>query len=423
MKIKKDFLIEFLWILSGTVISTISLLIVNKILSYYLSKSSFGLFYIGSTLTILATQIFFGPFGNGFSRFYWVANEKDELQSFIHKTLFWIKILTFIFIFVSFTLYYLTLNIYKIDFYMFVLFILFAISSSYTALVYSYLNIIRKRKTIALYQIMDAILKLSFLSFIILNFDKTLKFFLFALTLCSLLILIIQIIHFQKIIFKMNRLVKGIEFTDWSKKIYNFSYPFAIWGIFTWFQMSSDRYFLGYFISSENVAKYAIIFQLGYYPPSILIGNFVQTITPIFYQKISQKDNFETPEESSKIIIKMSLYSFLLVILGFICIFFLSNFIINLLSHNKYNEVAKYLPFMFLSGGIISTAQIISIDYQSKMKMKELMWIKILTSLIGVVCSYYFIKNFGFVGSIYSSIVFSFSYLLTLLYFKSKIYS
>ena len=78
---------------------------------------------------------------------------------------------------------------------------------------------------------------------------------------------------------------------------------------------------------------------------------------------------------------------------------------------------------MFLSGGIISTAQIISIDYQSKMKMKELMWIKILTSLIGVVCSYYFIKNFGFVGSIYSSIVFSFSYLLALLYIKSKIYS
>jgi O-antigen/teichoic acid export membrane protein len=127
MKIKKNFLIEFLWILSGTVISTISLLIVNKILSYYLSKSSFGLFYIGSTLTILATQIFFGPFGNGFSRFYWVANEKDELQIFINKTLFWIKILTFIFIFVSFTLYYLTLNIYKIDFYMVLLFILFAI--------------------------------------------------------------------------------------------------------------------------------------------------------------------------------------------------------------------------------------------------------------------------------------------------------
>ena len=421
MNLNKNIFFEFLWIFIGTIVSTIGLLAVNKILSYYLSQSSFGLFYIGSTLTILATQIFFGPFGNGFSRFYWVASEKNELKHFIHQSFFWIKRLTLAFFLVSIILYYLTYNIYKIELNMLVLFIIFALCSSFTALIYSYLNIIRKRKAIALYQIIDTFLKITFLFFIIYYLDKTINNFLFALTLCSMLLLFMQIIHLRKIVLKNNDLFKSTEITKWNNKIFNFSYPFAIWGIFTWFQMSSDRYFLGYFFTTENVAKYAIIFQLGYYPPTIIIGNFVQTITPVFYKKVSIKDNVETLEESSIIIDKMAFYSFILVIIGFIVMFFLSNFIINLLSHNKYNEVSKYLPFMFLSGGIISTAQILSIDYQSKMKMKELMWIKIITSTTGIFFSYLFIKNFGFIGAIFSSIAFSLTYLLSLLYYKRKI--
>lgn len=409
---------EFTWVLLGNVINTIGLLIVTKVLSFYLPQTSFGLYYLGATLTIFATQIFFGPFGNGFSRFFWIANERNDLDVFFKQTLYTIKYLSLIFLSISLLLYYSTKNIYQINFTMFICFVLIAISSSFTALVYSYFNIIRKRKTIAIYQIIDTFTKVSLLFFIALNYERSIMNFLLVITFSSLFILFLQIIQLRSLaILKSDYEFQGRE-KKWAKNIIIFSYPFAIWGIFTWFQMSGDRYFLGFFLSPIKVAEYAIIFQLGYYPPSILIGNFVQTVTPILYQKVGTADDPNNVSGSSNIINRMAMYSLLLVIIGFVFMLFFSKIIIELMAHKKYFDASTYLPYMFLSGGIFSTAQILSIDYQSKMRMQELMWIKILTSSIGILSSFFFIKYFGFTGAVFSSIFFSLIYLLSIHYFN-----
>jgi len=411
---------EFIWVLIGNIVNTLGLLIITKIFSFYLPQASFGLYYLGTTLTIFATQIFFGPFGNGFSRFYWIASEENELSVFFKESLNTIKYFSLLFLSISLILYYSTKNMFQINFPMFICFILIAISSSFSSLIYSYYNIIRKRKTVAIYQIIDIVIKVSLLFFVAVNHESSILKFLIIIATSNLFILFLQILNLRRSIFLKIDYQSMRKKNVWARRILIFSYPFTIWGIFTWFQMSSDRYFLGYFISATKVAEYAIVFQLGYYPPSILIGNFVQTVTPILYQKVGSANNHENVSRSSNLINKMAFYSILLVILGSILMLFFSKIIIDLLAHEKYIEVSNYLPYMFLSGGVFSTAQIISIDFQSKMRMKALMWIKITTALIGIIFSFIFIKYFDFIGAVFSSIFFSTIYLLSLYYFSKK---
>jgi O-antigen/teichoic acid export membrane protein len=415
--INSGILKEFSWVLVGNVFNTIGLLIVTKILSANLSQTSYGLYYIGTTLSILAIQIFFGPLGNGFSRFYWVADEKNELSIFFHQSLTICRYITLLFFTISTLLYFYGKDKYNINLSFFAIFTILAITSSYSSLIYSYFNILRLRSIVAVYQIIEAITKVVSLIFVAYFLNNSLINFLYFLTGISIITLLVQTFHLKNFgIFNGGSFFKLTG--SWTYSILNFSFPFVIWGVFTWFQMSSDRYFLGFFLSPAKVAEYAIVFQLGYYPPSILIGNFVQTITPILYQKIGANKSSENLKSSTSLINKMTLYACVLVLIGFIFALAFSDIIIKLLAHDKYLSSSYLLPFMFLSGGIFSTAQILCIDYQSKLRMNELMKIKILTSIVGIVASFFFIKHYGLEGAIFSSILFSVSYLLVLWVFS-----
>jgi O-antigen/teichoic acid export membrane protein len=413
----KNLLKEFFWVLSGNIFNIIGLLAVTKILSFYLPQSSYGLYYIGSTLSIFATQIFYGPFGNGFSRFFCIADESNQLDLFLKQALKMIRYLTIVFVTVSILIYFFTYRVYQIQPTLFLSFLGIAVFSNYSALVYAYYHIVRERIKIAFFQGIDACIKIALLLIIAIYYQSNIENFLYVLVGSSFLILVFQIFHLKsRGIFKKNINVSINSL--WIKDIFLFSYPFAIWGVFTWLQMSADRYFLGFFWTPQKVAEYAIIFQLGYYPPSILIGNFVQTVTPVLYKIVGTARDYSSVKRSSDLIIKMTIYSLFMVFLGFFIMFLFSNMIIVLLAHSKYISIASYLPYMFLSGGVFSTAQILSIDFQSKMKMKLLMWIKILTSIIGIIFSFFSILYFGLLGAVVSCILFSVLYLLALIYFR-----
>jgi O-antigen/teichoic acid export membrane protein len=73
---------------------------------------------------------------------------------------------------------------------------------------------------------------------------------------------------------------------------------------------------------------------------------------------------------------------------------------------------------MVISGGIFATAQILSIDFQSRMKIRQLLYIRIVTSIFGIILSGVAIYYFGLIGSVISSVGFSLSYLLAIIYFS-----
>lgn len=387
-------------------------------MSYYLPSEEYGLYYLGISITIFANQIFFGPFGNGFSRFYLIAKTKNSIDDFFRDSL-WILIkLTQIIIFVAvifFLVSYYLLGVGNIIFFSTLIFL--SIFTGYSSIFYSYFHIIRERKIIAFYQLFDAIIKVLLVFISIYYFGKNAENVLVAMSTGSLLIFIHQLYYlYKRYGFKNQLFFNGDKV--WVLEIIKFSYPFAIWGIFGWLQISSDRWFLGYFDSPNEVAKYAIVFQLGYYPPSIVIGNIVQTITPLLYDKAGDGENETSLAESSFYTRNITFLAILITFIGFVFTFCFSPLIVEFLSDLKYLVLSDYVPYMVFSGGIFSAAQILSIDFQSRLKTNHLLVIKVATSLFGVFLSGILIYNFGLLGAIIASNGFSLLYLISIIFFN-----
>jgi O-antigen/teichoic acid export membrane protein len=414
----KKIINEFFWVLIGNIANIAGIMAVIKLMSYFLTPNEYGLYYLGITVSVFATQIFFGPFGNGFTRYYLISENNNELNSFLISSYTLLIKLTKIIIISSVIFFVFLYYFYGIgNFIYFISLFLIAILTGYTSIVYSYFHIIRQRRIIAFYQIFDALIKIIFVFSSLYFFDKKTENVLVSIAIGSLFIFLHQLkyLYKNKVI---NLKIQQKSNTNWAKNIFDFSYPFAIWGIFGWLQISSDRWFLGYFKSSAEVAKYAIIFQLGYYPPSIVIGNLVQTITPLLYHKAGDGNDLDSLTESSSVTKKITFISIFITVIGFLVTFFFSSYFLKLLSNSKYVELSNLFPYMVVSGGVFATAQILSIDFQSRMKIKQLLYIKIGTSLFGVLFSGLTIYYFGLIGSVISSIGFSSCYLFAIVYFS-----
>ena len=417
-KLNTKLITDFFWVFGGNISSIIGVLAVIKILSFFLTPKDYGQYYLGITLTIFANQIFFGPLGNAFTRYYLIADTRKDLNSFLNSTysivVLFTKILSIIAI-----IFFICINFfYKIgDFNFFIYLLIISVFTGYSSIIYAYFHITLQRKKVAIYQTIDSLIKIIIIFFFLNLFQKSTNNILLAIAISSIITFLLQF-HisnkYENIFFRKKVIYKK----EWNKNLLDFTYPFALWGLFCWLQISSDRWFLGYFKSSEDVAKYAIIFQLGYYPPSIIIGNIVQTITPILYRKAGDAKENKMLLDSSRVTIKITFLSFLITFIGFIFTILFSKGLILIFSNSRYVELSNYLPFMVLSGGIFATAQILSIDFQSRMKLNILLHIKITTAIIGVVISFFLIKYFGLIGSVISSICFSSVYLFAIIYFS-----
>lgn len=413
--ISKKYIQEFLWVVLGNTINILGVLIIIKLFTKQLSQEEYGIYYLSLTVSIFVNQIFFGPLGNSVSRYFLISLEKFTSEDLLSTSyLLGKKIVYILTIFLLLTLCILI----KVDGYRFVILVIstyfYSIFTGISAIVSSLQNINRERKVVALFQILDAINKIIF-TFIFINFfNKNANVVSIASTFSAFILLIFQIayvvknegsLHFNRNV-GMNK--------EWSKKLVNFSLPFSVWGVFTWAQISSDRWFLQKFSDTNSIAKYAVLFQIGYYPLTILMGYVVQTITPLLFHKAGDGFDPKMKADSTSLNLKVSVISILLSLIAFLFIYIFHDLIAVLLTSSKYYEISKYFPFMILSGGLFATSQILSLDFLSNLRINELMIIKITTSLVGIMLSYFFIKDLGFIGAIYSNFSFSLLYLITI---------
>jgi len=415
--LNKKYISEFLWVALGNTINILGLLLIIKLFTKRLSPTEYGIYYLSLSVSIFVNQIFFGPLSNSVSRYFIISVTENESKDLLFNTFIIIKkivlILTILFI-IS-----ILILINSGEFKYILLLIstyFFSIFTGISSIISSLQNINRQRKIAAFFQVLDAIIKILVIYLFINLFSKSANVVSIATTISAFILLISQLLFIYRnendliLDFNVNYLKK------WDVKLINFSLPFSFWGIFTWAQISSDRWFLGKFSDTNSIAKYAVLFQIGYYPLTILMGYIVQTVTPILFHRAGNGQDISKIKSTTVLNFKIAILSFIITIIGSLFTFIFHDYISIIFTSSQYYEVSKYLPFMILSGGLFATSQILSLDFLSQMKINELMIIKITTALLGIFISFILIKNLGFIGAIYSNICFSVIYLLIIFF-------
>lgn len=411
---------EGFWIIFGQILSILGGLVLLRVLTNQLEPSEFGDFSLSLTIAGLVSLVFFGGINNGISRYYSLANEKNDLLGYINASTRLIKIvcyavLIFLIIAAIFLIYLRKYNML----WMTLSSIFFAVFSSIGSALSGFQNAARQRIIVAWHSFLDAWLKVGLAIIFLVFINSSGLSALLAYVVSSLIVVISQFLFVNRN--KRNyHLVQQKEIYNWQKKIWSFSWPFYATNLFGWAQQSSARWFLERYSTKVDVGFFSVISQLGYTPIQTLTALFITFLTPIFFSRVgdasSQQQNNNVKFLTNKLAISAIVAISISVLIA--SIFHFSIF--SLLVNKKYLSVSSYLPLMLLSGGLFAVAQIYSIRLQSLFMMDKLVSSGIIISIAGVIFSFVGIKYAGILGAVVGSLLFSVTYLSLMLYFFYK---
>jgi O-antigen/teichoic acid export membrane protein len=406
------------WVITGKVINIIGALALIKLLTTMLSTAEYGMLALALTGFGLVTQLLMGPIGQAIGRFYSHSIYEGGGKEFSYVAL---KLLRKIAIIVVIACLALILFLNLINQQDLILLIIYICIYSYIFGVSDILNglhnLARNRKTWVATTSVESLLKILIAFLLLENLGQTPEVVLTALILSSLFTLAYQAFNIKKLS-KYNFEKEG-SFTSWKSEISSLAVKAALWGPVVWLQQSSDRWSLQYFSGSHEVGLYAVLYQVSY-APMILVGGAIATlITPYLYDRshtLSSRYKF-----MFLTILVFTLFSAL------VAEFFLVGMLLPSLVSREYLVIAEYVPLMILAGGLWASGDILIINLLGQMKSGAVLYIKVLSSIFGILINILGAKYYDVIGVVYAQIMYcgiyaGFSYLwISLHYSKSNV--
>lgn len=383
-----------------------------RILTELLSPSVYGELALGLTIVTLINQVALAPITNGASRFYAPAVEHGTLGDYLRALRHLIsKATVIIFLFGAAAISTLVIFGYFKWITLAIGSLIFAILSGYNSVLSAIQNSARQRSVVALHRGVDSWLRYGVAAGLIFFLGATSSVTMMGYLFSGLLILFSQYHFFKSRITVQISSISEYS-TDIRREIWSFSRPFAIWGIFTWVRLVSDRWALGFFTTTEQVGSYAVLFQLGYYPMTVMAGVVMQIISPIFFQKVGDASE----EKRNKHIFDLS-RNFVVLFLGGTGILFLFvNYfhaqIFEVFVAKEYSTYSYLLPWILLASGIYAASQILVVNLMCHMNTKVMLLPTITTAVLGSLLNFIMAYYFEITGLVVSQMLFSMVYIV-----------
>lgn len=401
---------EGLWIVLGQALVVLGSLVGVRVLTGLLTSAEYGELALGMTLATLFGQTLFAPLGQGATRFYAPAEEKSSLNIYLtvirHLVLsatgivFLLVLLTFAGLLLIGRIEWVGIAIASF---------IFAILAGYNSILNGIQNAARQRSVVALHSGLASWARFLVAAGLILLVGASSTVTILGYGLSMVFVLFSQYIFFRRTIPSTDSddTTEPSDSSHWQERILAYSWPFASWGIFTWTQQVSDRWALGLLDSTQEVGLYAVLFQLGYYPISILTGVFIQFVAPILFGRIGDATDVKRVIQVSRINNMLAGFTLGLTLVAFLLVLVFHQLVFEIFVAKQYAFVSYLLPWIVLSGGIFASAQVMALDLMNKLNTRGLIAPKITTAIIAVFLNFIGAYFWGVKGVVAAGVSFS----------------
>ncbi len=409
---------EAFWIGFGQALAILAALIGIRVLTELLTPTAYGELALGMTIATLVSQTVLGPLGNGVARFYAPAVERNDVAGYLRAVVrmaLWGAGLVFGLALIAFV----GLQIAGRDDWIAIMLTaaLLAILSDCNSILNSIQNAARNRAIVALHQGIESWFRILVAAGLILWLGATSSITMVGYAIAVMLVLVSQYVFFRKTIYREGAPVAG---ENWSQRMWTFSWPFASWGIFTWAQTASDRWALNFFGTTHEVGLYAVLFQLGYYPISLLTGMSLQFLTPIFYQRAgAANDSGRNIAVDSLNAILTGMVLCLTGIVSLLMYMFHAR-IFALFASKDYGTVSYLLPWMTLASGVFAAGQTRALSLMSQMQTRKIALPKITIAVLGLTLNFAAAYVEGITGIVIALVIVSSLYSLWIMALAAK---
>lgn len=415
--ISRRFALEGGWVVAGQISSVLGLLASLRVLTETLPPKAFGEFTLGLTLAFFASQIIFGPIINGIVRYYSIASQASQTTEYFLACRALLRRAVTLTAVIGLLM---AVAFWVLDHQHWTLIILaataLAMASGYSGALGNMLTAARQRAWVACQQGLEPWIKLlcALVASLLLGKTGASPLIGYALghTLSGLLL--------HAIARRMMRDVPPSPPGNWRSQIWEYARPFLLFGIFTWANISSDRWALQHFAGPQEVGLYSTAFMLGYSPMVTLSTVLVQLALPIIYQSSSPTPSSTDPNWAwSRAKRQCDLLAGAIVLvtaLAWSIAYWSHERIFAIFIAHDYRSASVLMPWMVLAGGFFSAGEAAALFLNSSMRSHMQIMPKIITALIGVVLNMLGAWLFGSEGVVFSVLTFSILYFSWLRY-------
>lgn len=189
-------------------------------------------------------------------------------------------------------------------------------------------------------------------------------------------------------------------------------WPLMAWVAFTWAFSASDRWFLQIFATTEDVGRYLVLYQLGYYPISLLSELVQQWFFPILQAQADQGTNSTRHRQLFVTGRRLILATAGVVAVAVVCASWGHTLVFRFLAAERYREMSSLLPGMVLASGLFAVGQVAGLPLLLAAGSRALAPTKIVTSCLGLILNAVGAWQAGVAGIIVAQIGFSAAYAL-----------
>jgi O-antigen/teichoic acid export membrane protein len=402
------------WVVLGQAMLMIGSLVGVRLLTNLLNPTEYGRLSLGMTIAILPNQIILGPLGHGIMRFYAPALESNDLGGYLYAVRKLVSISAIsIVCFIPFGLIILLIAGQEQWMGISIAAIAYASAAGYNFILNGIQQAARQRSVVAIHQGIESWLRVLVATVLItlLGANSTVAMTGFAIG--ATIVTGSQYVYFKKVMPNQSNWVDNKN--TWQEKIWQYSWPMSVFGIFTWSQVLSDRLTLNLFGTIDEVGMYAALFQLGYYPISVTTVMVVQFLEPILFEKAGDGSDAKRNDTVRQMSCRLTLLSIGLTVIAFCIAFLFHSQIFQLCVALEYRKISYLFPWMVLSGGIFASSQTMALNLSSQSTVYKMMPAKILTALFGMALNITGGYLLGILGIVIANLLFSVSCLFSMI--------
>lgn len=196
-------------------------------------------------------------------------------------------------------------------------------------------------------------------------------------------------------------------------EIFKYASNFSIWGLFFWLQNFCDKWILNNQSSSADVAIYAVYYQYGFFPFTMISSIISQYITPLYFSKLGDR-------EGLKRFMQQFLPGLIIAVIGAQIIIplaakLLAPHVIPLLTNASYLKQIQVFPLIVVAGIFFCFAQILAVPLLNADLVTKVRTPKIASSVLAVVLFAILVPRYGIWGIASTLILINGLYFLAIL--------
>lgn len=407
---------EFFWIVLGKVAAVGGAVVGVRILTELMEPTSYGQLALGMTVGTLVRLVVLGPLSNGATRFYAPAREAGALGVYFSAIRSLVVRATGAVVLFALALCIgLAATGYSRWIGLALAATLFALLSGYNGVLDGMQNAARQRIIVAFHQGLASWGRFALAAALLVWLGATSTAAMLGYSLAMVVVIASQYAFFRRVNAPAETaLANEREQTQrYRVQVIAYSWPFATWGVVGWAGMVSDRWALHLFgAAAEEVGLYAVLFQLGYYPMTLLATLGTTFLAPIYFQRVGDASDLVRLRNVYSLSWKITVSAIVATLLLAGSMALVHRQVFSLLVAEKYASVSRFLPAMVLAAGLYVCAQFCTVVLQAQQRTSALIVPKNVCHGIGVLLVFAGAAWYGVVGVVVGKIVYAIVHLI-----------